>query len=77
MTRHLVTHCVTCSGDKITIMIWIRLGLEVTCVGGVLQLAVSVVTRGGQGVAVLQTIRRGAGVAGKINISGHHLLLIM
>ena len=25
VARHLVTHCVTCSGDKISIMTWLRL----------------------------------------------------
>ena len=57
MTRNLLTHLVACSGDSINMMIQLRLGLEVTWIGCVLQLSVSVVTRGGQGLTVLQTIR--------------------
>ena len=43
--------------------------VEVTCVSCVTQLTVSVVTRGGQGLTVLQTLGGGARVARKRNIS--------
>ena len=74
VARHLLTHWVTCSGDNISKMFQLRLSLEVTWVRSVLQLAVSVITRGRQGLTVLQTIGRGAGVAGRSNIYSRQIL---
>ena len=69
MTRQLLTHLVTFSGDKHQQPGPAGAGTGgLTWVGRVLQLGVSVTTRGGQGLTVLQSIRRGAGVTGKDNI---------